>query len=195
MTPDTADMSLSCHYAAAPHEAQAQAQPATNLPRPAPTSRCCLYPPKQEADEDGSGELDPDEFYEKLGPYLGQSLSQAEVGAGRRRRACCRRGALCRSSHASLRMHLGTVHGHRLACFSCTVIFNAWLLPRPCTSHNMQVAQLFMRIDADCGGTIDWEEFVNYFFLQRAASGGGEGSADWRLHLQVAGGAAGPGSC
>ncbi len=89
MTPDTADMSLSCHYAAAPHEAQAQAQPATNLPRPAPTSRCCLYPPKQEADEDGSGELDLDEFYEKLGPYLGQSLSQAEVGAGRRRRACC----------------------------------------------------------------------------------------------------------
>ncbi|PRW05751.1 WD repeat-containing on Y chromosome-like [Chlorella sorokiniana] len=78
----------------------------------------------EEADEDGSGELDPDEFYEKLGPYLGQSLSQAEV------------------------------------------------------------AQLFMRIDADCGGTIDWEEFVNYFFLQRAASGGCDGSADWRLHPQ-----------
>ena len=51
----------------------------------------------QEADEDGSGELDPDEFYEKLGPYLGQNLKHS------------------------------------------------------------QVAQLFMRIDADCGGTIDWE--------------------------------------
>lgn len=53
--------------------------------------------PPQEADEDGSGELDPDEFYEKLGPYLGQGLSPAAV------------------------------------------------------------SQLFMRIDADCGGTIDWE--------------------------------------
>jgi hypothetical protein len=51
----------------------------------------------QEADEDGSGELDPQEFYDKLGPFLGPNLSQT------------------------------------------------------------QVAQLFMRIDADCGGTIDWE--------------------------------------
>lgn len=46
-------------------------EPSTHLP---------ATPPPQEADEDGSGELDPDEFYEKLGPYLGQSLSQAEVG-------------------------------------------------------------------------------------------------------------------
>lgn len=61
---------------------------------------CCCVPGSaglQEADEDGSGELDPDEFYEKLGPYLGQKLSPAAV------------------------------------------------------------SQLFMRIDADCGGTIDWQ--------------------------------------
>jgi hypothetical protein len=51
----------------------------------------------QEADEDGSGELDPDEFFEKLGPYLGQGMSQTDC------------------------------------------------------------ARLFMRIDADCGGTIDWQ--------------------------------------
>lgn len=54
-------------------------------------------PPEQEADEDGSGELDPDEFYEQLGPYLGEGLPPAAV------------------------------------------------------------SQLFMRIDADCGGTIDWQ--------------------------------------
>ena len=65
-------------------------RPPTRLPA-RPSAR------PQEADEDGSGELDPGEFYEKLGPYLGQALSEA------------------------------------------------------------QVALLFMRIDADCGGTIDWE--------------------------------------
>lgn len=37
---------------------------------------------------------------------------------------------------------------------------------RPTLATAPQVAQLFMRIDADCGGTIDWEEFVDYFFLQ-----------------------------
>lgn len=44
-------------------------------------------PQLQEADEDGSGELDPGEFYEKLGPYLGQGLTQtqARVGGERRR--------------------------------------------------------------------------------------------------------------
>ena len=50
----------------------------------------------QEADEDGSGELDLDEFCEKLGPYLGQNLSRE------------------------------------------------------------QIVQLFMKIDADAGGTVDW---------------------------------------
>lgn len=79
----------------------------------------------EEADEDGSGELEPEEFAERLGPYLGAGLSRT------------------------------------------------------------QLAQLFMRIDADCGGTIDWEEFTNYFFLQRAATGGADGGADWRLHAQA----------
>lgn len=51
----------------------------------------------EEADADGSGELDPREFYDKLGPFLGADLTET------------------------------------------------------------QVAQLFIRIDADCGGTIDWE--------------------------------------
>ncbi|KAL4852837.1 WD repeat-containing protein 64 [Chlorella vulgaris] len=78
----------------------------------------------EEADEDGSGELDPQEFYDKLGPFLGPNLSPT------------------------------------------------------------QVAQLFMRIDADCGGTIDWEEFTNYFFLQRAATSTADGGTDWRLHAQ-----------
>jgi uncharacterized metal-binding protein len=50
----------------------------------------------QAADEDGSGELDIDEFCAKLGPHLGVNLKR------------------------------------------------------------QQVAQLFMKIDADAGGTVDW---------------------------------------
>jgi len=50
----------------------------------------------QAADEDGSGELDVDEFCAKLGPHLGLNLKP------------------------------------------------------------QQVAQLFMKIDADAGGTVDW---------------------------------------
>lgn len=50
----------------------------------------------QEADEDGSGELDIDEFVEKLGPHLGGNLTVA------------------------------------------------------------QIRQLFLKIDADAGGTVDW---------------------------------------
>ena len=55
---------------------------------------CCCGP--QAADEDGSGELDVDEFCAKLGPHLGVNLKP------------------------------------------------------------QQVAQLFMKIDADAGGTVDW---------------------------------------
>jgi hypothetical protein len=33
----------------------------------------------QEADADGSGELDPNEFYEKLGPFLGPNLTRTQV--------------------------------------------------------------------------------------------------------------------
>lgn len=33
----------------------------------------------QEADEDGSGELDIEEFTQKLGPHLGQHLSEAQI--------------------------------------------------------------------------------------------------------------------
>jgi hypothetical protein len=79
--------------------------------------RPCLIPilvSLQEADEDGSGELDIEEFTQKLGPHLGQHLSEA------------------------------------------------------------QIAQLFLKIDADCGGTIDWTEFTNYFFLQRGVTNAGE---------------------
>lgn len=50
----------------------------------------------QEADDDGSGELDINEFCEKLGPHLGGNLSVD------------------------------------------------------------QIKQLFMKIDADAGGTVDW---------------------------------------
>lgn len=53
-------------------------------------------PHAQEADEDGSGELDIDEFVEKLGPHLGGGLT----------------------------------------------------VP--------QIRQLFLKIDADAGGTVDW---------------------------------------
>lgn len=53
-------------------------------------------PTLQSADQDGSGELDIDEFCEKLGPYLGKDLTRT------------------------------------------------------------QVAQLFLKIDADAGGTVDW---------------------------------------
>lgn len=49
----------------------------------------------QNADEDGTGELDMEEFALKLGPYLGDN-------------------------------------------------------------SDTELAQLFMKIDADCGGTVDW---------------------------------------
>ena len=40
-------------------------------------SRCLLH--TQEADDDGSGELDIDEFVDKLGPYLGKDLTRVEI--------------------------------------------------------------------------------------------------------------------
>ncbi|WIA12480.1 hypothetical protein OEZ85_012515 [Tetradesmus obliquus] len=74
------------------------------------------------ADEDGSGELDIDEFCAKLGPHLGVNLKR------------------------------------------------------------QQVAQLFMKIDADAGGTVDWDEFTNYMFLEKAQAAAGDSAADnWRL--------------
>ncbi len=56
----------------------------------------CAAPLLQSADEDGSGELDIEEFCDKLGPHLGQGLTRT------------------------------------------------------------QIAQLFLKIDADAGGTVDW---------------------------------------
>lgn len=67
--------------------------PYTTAPSPPPLPPLC---PTQAADEDGSGELDVEEFCAKLGPHLGVNLKP------------------------------------------------------------QQVAQLFMKIDADAGGTVDW---------------------------------------
>lgn len=77
-----------------------------------------------EADEDGSGELDMDEFCTKLGPHLGTNLTR------------------------------------------------------------QQVSQLFMKIDADAGGTVDWDEFTNYMFLERAQTTGDGATENWRLFPQ-----------
>ena len=77
----------------------------------------------QEADEDGSGELDIDEFVEKIGPHLGKDLTKT------------------------------------------------------------QLTQLFMKIDADAGGTVDWDEFTNYMFLQRAEPDEDDGE-NWRFFPQ-----------
>lgn len=77
----------------------------------------------QDADDDGSGELDMDEFCEQLGPYLGKDLSK------------------------------------------------------------QQISQLFMKIDADAGGTVDWDEFSNYMFLKKADSD--ESAACWKLFPAV----------
>ena len=44
-----------------------------------------------------------------------------------------------------------------------------------------QAAELFLKIDADCGGTVSWDEFAQYMLLerqQRAAGGGGGGGGD-----------------
>jgi hypothetical protein len=78
----------------------------------------------QEADEDGSGELDIDEFCEKLGPHLGGNLTE------------------------------------------------------------MEIRQLFLKIDADAGGTVDWEEFTNYMFLERAQEAAGMNAENWKLFPQ-----------
>ncbi len=32
------------------------------------------------------------------------------------------------------------------------------------------LTQLFLKIDADAGGTVDWDEFINYLFLQSTTS-------------------------
>lgn len=86
---------------------------------------CSRVPPHscialKDADDDGSGELDIDEFCEQLGPYLGKDLTR------------------------------------------------------------QQIMQLFMKIDADAGGTVDWDEFSNYMFLKRAEND--EDSAEsWKL--------------
>lgn len=74
----------------------------------------------QDADDDGSGELDIDEFCDQLGPYLGKNLSKEEI------------------------------------------------------------SQLFMKIDADAGGTVDWDEFSNYMFLKRAENDE-DNVESWRL--------------
>jgi Ca2+-binding EF-hand superfamily protein len=78
----------------------------------------------QDADDDGSGELDIDEFCEQLGPHLGKNLSR------------------------------------------------------------QQITQLFMKIDADAGGTVDWDEFSNYMFLKKAGDEN-DSSACWRLFPAV----------
>jgi len=78
----------------------------------------------EEADDDGSGELDINEFIDKLGPHLGGNLTRD------------------------------------------------------------QITQLFMKIDADAGGTVDWEEFTNYMFLERAQEASGTTNENWRLFPQ-----------
>ncbi|KAG2439805.1 hypothetical protein HYH02_010440 [Chlamydomonas schloesseri] len=83
----------------------------------------------EEADEDGSGELDIEEFCDKLGPYLGD------------------------------------VVGYPL-------------------KSREDVRQLFMKIDADAGGTVDWDEFTNFMFLQRAEMVGETAAENWRLFPQ-----------
>lgn len=44
--------------------------------------------------------------------------------------------------------------------------------------------QLFMKIDADAGGTVDWDEFSNYMFLKKADNDE-DSSACWRLFPAV----------
>ncbi|KXZ51188.1 hypothetical protein GPECTOR_13g675 [Gonium pectorale] len=94
---------------------------------PGSGSGCCGL--DGEADADGSGELDIDEFCDKLGPYLGD------------------------------------VVGYEL-------------------KSREQIRQLFMKIDADAGGTVDWDEFTNFMFLQRAQMVGESASENWRLFPQ-----------
>ncbi|KAL0018315.1 hypothetical protein WJX77_008577 [Trebouxia sp. C0004] len=43
------------------------------------------------------------------------------------------------------------------------------------------LVQLFMKIDADCGGTVDWEEFTNYFFLRGVD---GPDQQEWKFFPQ-----------
>ncbi|KAK9807406.1 hypothetical protein WJX73_001378 [Symbiochloris irregularis] len=76
-----------------------------------------------EADANQSGDLDMEEFCEKLGPVLGGDWTQR------------------------------------------------------------QLSQLFMKIDADCGGSVSWEEFTNYFFLTRKAALKSGGQV-WRFVAQ-----------
>jgi hypothetical protein len=77
-------------------------RPSQTNPLSRPTTlSSSAHPRAQEADEDGSGELDIDEFCDKLGPYLGD------------------------------------VAGHQLRTRD-------------------DIRHLFMKIDADAGGTVDW---------------------------------------
>ena len=42
----------------------------------------------------------------------------------------------------------------------------------------LQLKQLFMKIDADSNGSVDWDEFTNFMFLMRQ-TGNGDGSTNW----------------
>lgn len=106
----------------------------------------------QAADEDGSGELDIDEFCAKLGPHLGANLTPQQA----RPPAAAARPPPRRAERPD----------------------------RPTPTHHQtpQVRQLFNKIDADAGGTVDWDEFTNFMLLERAAAAGGDADADnWRL--------------
>jgi WD40 repeat protein len=68
----------------------------------------------------------------------------------------------------------------------CVVCVIAWLthtlflVPPTPTSQKQQVQlkQLFMKIDADSNGSVDWDEFTNFMFLKRQ-SGGNDEDGSW----------------
>ena len=44
---------------------------------------------------------------------------------------------------------------------------------------DLQLKQLFMKIDADSNGSVDWDEFTNFMFLKRQTTAGDDGPAIW----------------
>ena len=105
---------------------------------PAQMCVCVCVCVLQEADENGSDGLDIDEFKTAFGEILGQGKSDQQV-------CVC----VCVCVCACVR-----------ACAACVCV-----LPPPCPTCP-QMAIMFMKIDTNCDGTVDWDEFCTYMLLE-----------------------------
>jgi Ca2+-binding EF-hand superfamily protein len=49
----------------------------------------------------------------------------------------------------------------------------------------VQLKQLFMKIDADSNGSVDWDEFTNFMFLKRQTGGNDPTSSSNSVYMNT----------